>query len=124
VPSYPGGKFHLRDAPIGKRQHFGYNFGITGSQRSTVDAEECHDSQKADAFVSVPIGMVSDQAKAAGSRVSRKVWFVCVVPLLPGSCERGFKGVLVADAGEAAVFAKLVVVNCVNDDAAQPVRVR
>ena len=124
VLSYPGGKVFLRDAPIGKRQHFGHDFGIRGPQRSTIQAEECHDGEKADAFVSVPVRMVPDQAEAVSSRQGRKVRFVYVVPLLLRPRQRGFQGVLVADATQAAVLAKLVVVNGVNDDAAQPVRWR
>lgn len=96
--SDPIGKIFLVHSSIGQRHHLSNDFGIAGFEIVTVQAEERDHSQKADAFVSVPVGMVRHEAEAVGGCQSREVDLFSVVPLLQRSRQRGFQGILVANA--------------------------
>ncbi len=68
--------------------------------------------------------MVLHESKAGRGGQGREVGFLRVMPFLSWPRQCRFEDVLVADSWQPAVFAKLVVVDGINNQAAQPPRLR
>lgn len=80
----------------------------------TVDAEERHHCQETDAPVPIAVRVVGHEPERVRHGEQRQIGALRVVPLLFRSCQGRFEKVLVPNARQAAVFAKLVVVNAAD----------
>ena len=87
-----------------------------------IDSEERGNGQQSDALVPVTIWMAFHDSKAVRRGQGREVGFLGVVPLLLWACQGRFEDVFVPDSRQPAVFPKLIVVDGIHDDAAQPPR--
>jgi hypothetical protein len=106
---------------IGERKNFRNNFSVARSEIIAVESHERHHGQEPDALVAVPIRVVPDQAKCVSCGQGRHIRSIDVMPLLLRSCQSSLESVLVADSRQPAMFAQLIMVDGVNDNAAEPV---
>lgn len=118
----PVGQFRFGHASIGERPYFSNDFGIGRIELVAVHLKKRYHRQKSNAFVAIAVWVVLDKAKAVRGRQRRHVGALGVMPFLLGARQSRFEHVVVANARQPSVFAKLVVVQGIDDQAAQPQR--
>jgi hypothetical protein len=122
VGTNPLGQFCLRTAPRCGRQHRGNNIGFCSDKVESVQAKEYDHRQERHPLVAVAVWMVLHNAEAVCRSQARNIWTFLVSPFVTRSCKRRLEESLVAKARQASVFANLIEVYCVDNDALHPAR--
>src|SRR5881296_1116421 len=122
VRAYPLRELPLAAPPVRHRQHGLHHFFLRRLQPVTVQLHEDRHGQERDPLVAIPVRVIVRQAPAVRGGQRRHIRGRLVVPLVPRTSERRFERVLVPDARQSSVLAKLVQVNRVDNDALHPLR--
>lgn len=95
---------------------------IRRSQLDAVAFEESDHHHQRNSLVAVEVWVVPGQAEGVGSSQIGKACFALVAPAVPGTSERRFERVLIAQAMGTAVLPDLPIVRLVDREAPEPAR--